>query len=99
MTKKLMAVGLITILGFLLGVVANLLYVNALPVLSAALPQLLALLNGSWLLWGIIGALVFIGASLLYAFFPEDNTRKALVLIVVCLAIVDVILIVSASTL
>ena len=87
------------ILGFLLGVVANLLYVNALPALSAALPQLLAFLNGSWLLWGVIGALVSIGASLLYAFFPEDNTKKALILFVVCLAIVDAFLIVFASTL
>lgn len=98
MEKKIMAIGMITLLGFLLGIGANLFYTNALPYLAEHFPLFLAMLGTSWLLWGAIGAIVFVAGSLIYAFFPDDNPRRMLAVTIIGLAIIDIILIFIMST-
>ncbi len=98
MEKRIMAVGMITLLGFLLGIGANLFYANGLPYLTEHFPQFVALLGTSWLLWGAIGAIVFVTGSLIYAFFPDDNPRRMLAVTIIGLAIIDIILIFIMST-
>ena len=91
--KKLIAVGMITLLGFLLGIGANVFYAHGLPYLTEHFPQFIAMLGTSWLLWGAIGAIVFVTGSLIYAFFPDDNPRRMLAVAIIGLAIVDIILV------
>jgi len=89
--KRFTAIGLLTLCGFLLGVTVNFVYVKGLPILAEAFPELLALLGGTWLLWGLIGALVSVTLFMLYAYLPENSTQKVLVSAVVVLALLDVL--------
>jgi ABC-type antimicrobial peptide transport system permease subunit len=66
-TKMVIALLVIGIIGFLLGVVANIVYYKALPFMLESFPQLFM---SEWALWGLIGALLAVICSLIYAYLP-----------------------------
>jgi len=68
MGNRLRTVGLFALSGFFFGVAANFVYFNALPVLAQLFPQIL---ERTWLLWGLVGAIISVAGCLLYAFLPE----------------------------
>nr|MDO8132982.1 hypothetical protein [Candidatus Njordarchaeum guaymaensis] len=65
--KTVGALGFIGIIGFLLGIAANFIYFEALPILTQIFPQILKI---NWLMWGIIGAFISIICCLIYAYLP-----------------------------
>jgi len=68
MEKRLKIISIFALSGFLLGVAANLIYVNVVPVLARLFPQIVVT---TWILWGLIGAFISVAGCLLYAFLPE----------------------------
>ena len=66
--KRIKAIAIFAITGFLVGIAANLLYFQAGPALALIFPQLL---EKTWLLWGLIGASVSIVGCIIYAALPE----------------------------
>ncbi|MEM2914481.1 MAG: hypothetical protein QXH91_03645 [Candidatus Bathyarchaeia archaeon] len=68
MWKRLKAIGLFALAGFLLGIAANIIYYYAGPALVQIFPTLL---EKTWLLWGLVGASISIVGCLVYAALPE----------------------------
>jgi len=66
-TKMFGALTFIGLIGFLLGIAARFLYFEALPILSAAFPQIFGV---AWLVWGLIGAFLAVVCCLIYACLP-----------------------------
>jgi len=66
--RRIKVYGSFALLGFLLGVVAYLTYSQVLPFLMAIYPQIV---ESSWLLWGLVGALISVVGCLIYAAIPE----------------------------
>lgn len=64
-SRVALALFAIGIVGFILGVVANLVYYRALPILMEAFPQIFA---SEWAAWGLVGALLAIICCLIYAY-------------------------------
>jgi ABC-type antimicrobial peptide transport system permease subunit len=62
MALTLFAIGLI---GFILGVAANIIYSRALPLLLETFPQIIA---SEWAAWGLVGAFLAIACCLIYAY-------------------------------
>ncbi|MEM1514710.1 MAG: hypothetical protein QXH24_01445 [Candidatus Bathyarchaeia archaeon] len=58
----LFAVGFI---GFILGIIANVVYFNILPILMESFPQVFA---SSWITWGLGGALLALICCVIYAY-------------------------------
>jgi len=63
--KRVAAILGIGFIGFLIGVIANLVYYDILPILMENFPQIFTL---EWVLWGLIGALMAIFCSLIYVY-------------------------------
>lgn len=63
--RAALALFAIGILGFILGVIANVIYYMVLPALFESFPNLL---TSSWLLWGLSGALAAIVCCLIYVY-------------------------------
>jgi len=66
-TRKFGAIALIGFFGFLLGVVANFISSEVLPILANIFPRIF---GATWIMWGIIGAFLAIISCLLYAYLP-----------------------------
>jgi len=66
-SKMLGAIVIIGFVGFLLGVVVNLVYFKALPILLEVFPQILEM---DWVVWGLVGAFLAIICCLIYAYLP-----------------------------
>jgi len=66
-SKMALTLFVIGLIGFMLGVAANLLYSKALPLLIEAFPQILA---SEWAAWGLVGAALAIVCCLIYAYMP-----------------------------
>jgi hypothetical protein len=66
--NKIKILGIFALLGFSLGIGANVLYFEVMPILTQIFPQIFGI---TWMLWGIIGATIAVIGCLLYAFFPE----------------------------
>jgi len=66
-TKMLGALAFIGFIGFLLGIAANFIYFEALPVLTQVFPQILEM---TWVVWGLIGAFLSMICCLIYAYLP-----------------------------
>lgn len=66
-SKMALTLSVIGLIGFILGIVANIIYSKALPVLIETFPQILA---SEWIAWGLVGALLAIMCSLIYAYLP-----------------------------
>ena len=64
-SKRLEILGLMAISGFLMGVIANFLYFYGLPILVTLFPQIF---NVTWIIWGIMGALISAIGCLIYAY-------------------------------
>ena len=64
-TKRLGAFAFISFLGFLLGIVGNLFSSEALPILINVFPQIF---ERTWVVWGLIGALLALMGCLIYAY-------------------------------
>ena len=65
--KMLIAIAIIGVLGFLLGIAANFFYFKALPFLLEVFPQILEV---DWFVWGVVGALLAIICCVIYASLP-----------------------------
>lgn len=63
--KALLVLFAIGLLGFILGVIANIVYFKALPILAEAFPYIF---TSSWVAWGVWGALMAIVCCLLYTY-------------------------------
>jgi hypothetical protein len=72
MQKKLKAISVFALSGFLIGIAANILYFDVapslVPVVMHYLPQIL---GTTWILWGIAGAAVSIAGCLVYVAWPD----------------------------
>jgi ABC-type antimicrobial peptide transport system permease subunit len=66
-SKMLGAIVIIGFVGFLLGVVVNLVYFKALPILLEVFPQILEM---DWVVWGLVGAFLAMICCLIYAYLP-----------------------------
>lgn len=64
-SKMALALFMIGLIGFMLGVAANIVYSKALPLLIEAFPQIFA---SEWAAWGLVGALLAIICCLIYAY-------------------------------
>ncbi len=62
--KKLWAFVLFSSIGFLSGMMANIICFEAVPFLQRIFPQLLQM---TWVIWGLIGAFLSVAGCLLYA--------------------------------
>lgn len=64
-SKMALTLFMIGLIGFMLGVAANIVYSRALPLLIEAFPQIFA---SEWAAWGLVGALLAIVCCLIYAY-------------------------------
>ncbi|MCX8171364.1 MAG: hypothetical protein N3E47_05275 [Candidatus Bathyarchaeota archaeon] len=55
----------ISLTGFILGVIANILYYKAFPILVELFPHIF---SSSWVAWGFIGAILAVVCCLIYAY-------------------------------
>lgn len=65
--RKVLIVFAIGLIGFVLGAIANVIYTVALPLLIEAFPYIL---SSGWVAWGLIGAMIAIACSIIYACIP-----------------------------
>ena len=63
--KRFGAFAFISFVGFLLGIVANLVSSEVLPILIKVFPQIF---EKTWVVWGLIGALLSVICCLIYAY-------------------------------
>ncbi|MEM2321503.1 MAG: hypothetical protein QXS79_06470 [Candidatus Bathyarchaeia archaeon] len=63
--KAILTLFAIGLLGFILGIAANIIYFKALPILMESFPYIF---TSSWVAWGLWGALMAIVCCLLYAY-------------------------------
>ncbi|MEM2273678.1 MAG: hypothetical protein QXX56_05660 [Candidatus Bathyarchaeia archaeon] len=63
--KAVLTVFAVGFIGFILGVVANIIYFKVLPILIESFPYIFA---SSWVAWGFGGALLAIICCLIYAY-------------------------------
>lgn len=63
--KALFTILIIGLIGFMFGVIANIVYFNALPILMETFPYIFA---SSWIAWGLGGALIAIICCIIYAY-------------------------------
>ncbi len=68
--KMFGAMAFISVIGFLLGTGIYFIYFEALPVLAQVFPQIA---STPWVIWGLIGALVAVTCSLIYAYLPSGR--------------------------
>jgi len=66
-TKMFVAITLIGAVGFLLGVAGNFLSNEVLPALIKVFPTLL---SATWMIWGLLGAVLAVVSCLIYAYLP-----------------------------
>jgi hypothetical protein len=60
--------GLFAILGWFVGIMANVAYFWAWPFLVKIYPQII---ETGWILWGFIGALISVAGCMIYASLPK----------------------------
>lgn len=65
--KMMLAITIIGFIGFILGAVANLMYVHVFPVIAEFFPQIF---TSEWVIWGLIGAFLAVACCLIYACLP-----------------------------
>ncbi|MCX8171119.1 MAG: hypothetical protein N3E47_03995 [Candidatus Bathyarchaeota archaeon] len=65
--KMMFAIIMIGFIGFILGAVANFLYVQVFPAITEIFPQIFA---SEWIIWGFTGAFLAVACCLIYALLP-----------------------------
>ena len=66
--NKLKIFAAFAIVGFILGVVINVIYFEVMPTLIAVFPQIF---NVTWVVWGLVGASISLVGCIVYASLPE----------------------------
>lgn len=65
--KMMLATIIIGFIGFVLGVMANLIYVYVFPAITEIFPQIFM---SEWIVWGLVGAFLAVACCFIYACLP-----------------------------